>query len=73
MPHVGIKLSLLEDLAEISPAIAKLLGLDNPNPFYVLFNEIHTSVLVDEIIGKINHFHASIQDNSRKSSTFAVN
>ena len=69
---MGIKLTLLEYLAEIPPAVAKLLGLDNPNALNVLFDEIHALTVVDEFIGKVNHFSTSMQDYSRKSSTFAA-
>ena len=41
MSNMGIKISLLKNLAEIATAIPKPLGLYNPDAFDILLDEIH--------------------------------
>ena len=69
---MGIKISLLEHLTEVSTLVTEPLRLNNPHTFDVLLNEIHVPDYINnEMFGKVSHFSLRIQDNSRKTSTFA--
>ena len=41
MPHMGIKLRLLEYLAEVTPLVTEAFWFDNPNTLDILFEKGH--------------------------------
>ena len=71
MTHMLVKLGLLKHFAEVSAFVTEPQRLDNPHSLDVLLDEIHVPILLVEIMGKVSHFNQRIQDNSRKTSTFA--